>query len=271
MSAREINDKEFALFQAMMQRLTGVRLTPNKKAMVCGRLSKRLAARGVGSFEEYFQIINEPRNGDELQRALDLLTTHETYFFREPQHFDLLGRDLIARARPGNPFRVWSAACSTGEEAYSIAMVLMDCLGPDAAWEVIGTDIAAEAVNVARAGVYGTTRLDGLPRDFMRRYCLRGIGRREGTMLIDRQLRSRVRFAQANLLDDLSSLGQFDVVFLRNVMIYFDLPTKARVVEGVSARMNRNACLLVGHSESLNGIPTDLKLLRPTVYHKVSG
>jgi chemotaxis protein methyltransferase CheR len=269
MTALAINDKEFALFQSMMRELAGVRLTPNKKAMVCGRLSKRLVARGASSFEEYFHLISEPGNGDELQRAVDLLTTHETYFFREPQHFELLGKELVAQARPGQPFRVWSAACSTGEEPYSIAMVLMDRLGPDAPWEVIGTDISAEAVATARRAVYATTRIDGLPPDALRRHCLRGVGNRQGTLLISRALREHVRFGQANLIDDLSSLGQFDVVFLRNVMIYFDQQTKCRVVHNVGECIADNGHLLIGHSESLNGIASPLKQVRPTVYRKV--
>jgi len=292
-----IDDRAFALFQAMMHKLAGVRLSPAKKAMVSGRLAKRLQACGARSFEEYFHLIHDARHADEMQRALDLLTTHETYFFREPAHFDLLAGELLAGARgdrpvagraPGRsqagphplggsadvpvgrgaPFRVWSAACSTGEEAYSIAMVLMDRLGAQAAWEVVGTDISADAVARARAGVYATARIDALPGEYLRRFCLKGIGSRAGTLLVDRSLRERVSFAQANLNDSLATLGTFDVVFLRNVMIYFDAATKARVVQRVAERIVDGGWLLVGHSESLNGVAGALRLIRPTVYRK---
>lgn len=268
MSAMQLSDREFAQFQAMMYEMTGVHLADSKKAMVVSRLAKRLSQLGLSSFDSYYRRIVGGDPG-ELQRALDLLTTHETYFFREPRHFDTLVRQVLPLARPGAAFRVWSAASSTGEEAYSLAMVLMDRFGPQAAWEVLGSDISVDVIERARTGVFGMERIDGLPQAYLRRFCRRGIGSREGTLLIERSLRSRVRFTRVNLNERLGDVGEFDVVFLRNVLIYFDQPTKQAVVRRVARQLKPGGWFFIGHSESLNGIDAGLQLVQPTVYRKV--
>lgn len=269
MTSLPMADREFALFQGLMRELTGVCLGPAKKAMVVSRLTRRVRDLGLPSFDSYFRRIAGGGDPQELQQALDLLTTHETYFFREPRHFQCLADRVLAEARPGQPFRVWSAASSSGEEAYSLAMVLMDRLGPSSPWEVVGSDIGLEVLERARTGIYGTERISGLPPAYLKRFCLRGIGRQEGTLRIAAELRRRVRFQQANLLDNLASLGEFNVAFLRNVLIYFDRPTKAQVVRQVAARLKPGGWLFVGHSESLNGIEAPLRPAEPTVYRRI--
>lgn len=268
-----LSDREFALFQQLMYQSTGVDLADSKKAMVFSRLAKRLHHLNLDSFEHYFHKIASGSDPAELQRVLDLLTTHETYFFREPKHFNWLTEQVLpelrAQRKNRQALRIWSAASSTGEEAYSLAMVLMDHLGPQVPWEVFGSDISTEVIERARTGIYRMERINGLPPAYLRRFCLRGTGGREGTLLIDKTLRQRVRFATANLNAPLADNGMFDVIFLRNVLIYFDLPTKQAVVERVAGQLKPGGWLFVGHSESLNGISPHLQLIHPTIYRSV--
>ncbi len=260
-----ITDSEFASFQRLVLEATGITLSDQKKALVTGRLGSRLRHRKVTSFSAYHKILLDPREGDELQAAIDLITTNETSFFREAEHFTIL-LDHIRSLRPVPfPFRVWSAASSSGEEAYTLAMVLADQLG-SAEWQVLGTDISTRVLERARKGLYPMERAGSIPMEFLRRFCLKGQDRHEGLFLMSRQIRERVSFVQANLCQPLPRLGPFDVAFLRNVLIYFDAPQKRRVVEAVRAQLKPKGLLIVGHSESLTGISDGLIALRPTVY-----
>lgn len=262
----EMSKQEFARFQRFIYEAAGISLSDAKQALVCGRLWKRLHACKVGTFSEYFDLLMSDRSAIEVQHAIDLLTTNETYFFREPKHFDWL-RTAAAAAPPGRPFRVWSAAGSTGEEAYSIAMVLADAI-PSRQWEVVCTDISARVLARARTGHYRTERLQHFPPGYLHRFCLAGHGPQEGTLLIERRLREKVRFLQANLNDTLPQIGLFDVIFLRNVLIYFDRPTKCRVVAGVLRKLRPDGLLFVGHSESLIDITREVDMLAPSVFRK---
>jgi len=263
-----ITDTEFARFQRFIFDAAGITLSPAKKALVCGRLSKRLQAHDLDTFGAYFELLSSG-NADEVQTAVDLLTTNETYFFREPKHFEVL-RTLAtqARGRP-QPFRVWSAASSSGEECYSIAMVLADCLDEARTpWDVVGSDISTRVLRRARSGHYPMERGRNIPPAYLKRYCLRGHGEQDGTLLVERRLRSKVSFAQVNLNTDLPRLGTFDVVFLRNVMIYFNGDTKREVVARVLSLLKPGGHLFIGHSESLNDISTAVDQLAPSIYCK---
>lgn len=262
-----ITDREFARFQRFIMDAAGIALSPAKKALVCGRLAKRLKHYGLDSYEAYFKLLDGNQAPGEAQVAIDLLTTNETYFFREPKHFDLL-RQLAKTTPPhAEGFRVWSAASSSGEEAYSIAMVLADVLG-DTRWEVVGSDISTRMLEQARHGHYPLERCRYISTDYLRRYCLRGIGPQQGTLLVDRALRSRVRFVPANLIAPLPSLGHFDAIFLRNVMIYFDPETKRKVVTRLLPQLRRGGHFYVGHAESLKDITSELQMLAPASYRK---
>ncbi|OZI66988.1 CheR family methyltransferase [Bordetella genomosp. 11] len=277
-----INDKEFAQFQRFIHEAAGITLSDAKKALVSGRLSKRLHARGIDSYGDYFSLLQSDGGAAETQIAIDLLTTNETYFFREPRHFDVLRR-LAAEPgpdgrRPKAPFRVWSAASSSGEEAYTAAMVLADCLwaGDTAArpvgvapvFEVVGTDISTRVLERARSGHYSEQRARQMPDAYRKRYCLKGTGPHAGTLLVDRVLRAHVRFLHANLNAPLPDLGRFDVIFLRNVMIYFDGDTKRKVVERVLGLLKPGGHLCIGHSESLHGVTNAVSSVMPSVYRK---
>jgi len=264
-----ITDTEFCRFQRFIYEAAGITLSPAKKALVCGRLSKRLQAHELESFGAYFELLSSGRADDEVQTAVDLLTTNETYFFREPKHFEAL-RELATRARgQAQPFRVWSAASSSGEECYSIAMVLADCLdGSQTTWDVVGSDISTRVLRRARTGHYPMERARNIPPAYLKRYCLRGQGEQDGTLLVERRLRAKVNFAQVNLNTELPRLGAFDVVFLRNVMIYFNGDTKRQVVARVLSLLKPGGHFFIGHSESLNDITTAVDQLAPSVYCK---
>ncbi|KPZ04608.1 MULTISPECIES: CheR family methyltransferase [Pseudomonas syringae group] len=262
-----LTDREFGQFQNWLYNAAGIKLTLAKKALVAGRLFKRLKHYELDNYGEYFKLImNDQRNG-ELQVALDLLTTNETYFFREPKHFDFLRQQVLTKATPGKMFRIWSAASSSGEEPYSLAMTLAEQLGTTP-WEVVGSDISTRVLSKARSGHYPLERTETLPQPLLFKYCLKGIGRQEGTFLIDKSLRSRVSFVQVNLNDTLPDLGEFDVIFLRNVMIYFDQETKSKVVARLIPRLKPGGYFIISHSESLNGINDMLKMVSPSIYRK---
>lgn len=259
-----LTDREFAGFKQFIFDEAGISLAPSKKALVSGRLAARLRNRGCASYADYRRLLAQDR--DESRVAVDLLTTNETCFFREPPHFEFLRRAAL-EASPDRLFRVWSAASSSGEEAYSIAMVLADALG-ESPWEVFGSDISVRVLERARSGHYPLERAGPIPAEYLARHCLKGIGSQAGTFLVSRALRSRVKFAQVNLNRPLPSQGAFDVIFLRNVLIYFDAPTKRAVVGRLVSHLRPGGYFLVGHSETLNGVWDDLAPLGPSVYRK---
>lgn len=262
-----LSDAEFAQFQRFIYQSAGITLSDAKRALVCGRLAKRLHACQLKNYGEYLDLLKSGQSPDELQMAVDLLTTNETYFFREPKHFQFLKEILCARRAPGAAFRVWSAAGSTGEEAYSIAMVLDDCL-TGAPWDVVASDISTRVLARARTGHYPLDRLSNFPRGYLQRYCLKGTGAQEGTLLIERKLRSRVRFLQVNLNARLPRLGTFDVIFLRNVLIYFNLETKRGVVARVLESLKPGGWLFIGHSETLIDVSDGVEMVSPAIYRK---
>lgn len=262
-----ITDQEFALFQRLIYRIAGINLSSAKKILLVGRLSKRLKHYGFSTFTEYYKLLSNAGHEDELQVFVDLLTTNETYFFREPQHFEYL-RDVILPPRRSNAtFRIWSGACSSGEEPYTMAMVLAEHL-PNTAWEVFASDISMTVLARAQTGLYPLERTTGIPKEYLRKYCLKGVRSQEGKLLVAPELRQRVRFSQVNLTEPIKGVGEFDVIFLRNVMIYFDNETKRKVVDNMLPNLKPGGHFIVGHSESLNGITDCLKSLRPTIYQK---
>jgi chemotaxis protein methyltransferase CheR len=262
-----ISDAEFAQFRRFIFDAAGITLAESKKALVSGRLAGRLARCGVDSYGEYFKLLKQGEAADELQMAIDLLTTNETYFFREPKHFAFLKKHVQAKGAFAQPFRVWSAAGSSGEEAYSIAMLLEDC-APGQQWEVLCSDISARVLNKARRGHYPTARLEQVPPGYLKRFCLKGHGDQEGTMLITRALRDKVKFMQVNLNVALPKIGQFDFIFLRNVLIYFNGDTKRQVMKRMLSVLRPGGYLFIGHSENLAGVTDALEHVAPAIFRK---
>lgn len=262
-----LSDSEFARFRHFIHAAAGISLADGKKALVSGRLAKRLSAHQMSSFTEYLQLLESAQASQERQTAVDLLTTNETYFFREPRHFEFLADHVRSLGGRGAPFRVWSAAGSTGEEAYSIAMVLEDCI--PGRWEVLASDISSRVLEHARSGHYATTRLNHVPRAYLQRFCLQGRAKQAGTLLIQRTLRQAVRFEQINLNAPLPRIGPFDIVFLRNVLIYFNPETKRNVIARVLETLSPGGYLLIGHSDSLGQVDRRLEPVAPAIYRKL--
>ena len=265
MDIRALTDAEFELFRGLLYSEAGISLSSAKRSMVEGRLHTRLRHLGLTDYQAYFDVVERNLNG-ELQTAVNILTTNETCFFREPKHFDYL-REQVLPGWSGGPYRIWSAASSTGEEAYSLAMLLAEH-ARTSAWEILGTDINTKVINVARSGQYPILRAKDIPTPYLKKYCLRGIGDEDGTFIIGPLLKAKVSFANANLQKDLSTFGRFDVIFLRNVMIYFDVEGKRSVVSKLVRQLKPGGHLIIGHSETLNGICSELKMVMPSVYRK---
>jgi chemotaxis protein methyltransferase CheR len=233
--------------------------------LVVTRLRKRLHALGLHDFQTYVRLLSLPEHKEELQTAIDLLTTNETSFFREPAHFEFLRTQIVARYSGPEPLRVWSAACSSGEEPYTIAMVLAESCG-ESGWDVLGSDISSQVLARAATAQYSNERAHSIPTTLLHKYCLKGVGEKTGTFAIDAALRRRVQIRQINLVEPLPPLGTFDVIFLRNVMIYFDAATKARVVAQLSSVLKPGGWFFVSHCETLNGVNTSLTMIQPSIY-----
>jgi chemotaxis protein methyltransferase CheR len=201
---------------------------------------------------------------------IDALTTNFTSFFREHAHFDFLRATVLPALSDRSRVEIWTAACSTGEEAYSIAMTLLDEFGPRAhqCCRVVASDISSRVLDTARRGVYPASRFEGFPADWKRRHLLRGTKGNSGQFRMRDEVRSLVEFRQVNLLSGALVEGSFPVIFLRNVMIYFDRPTQARVLRAITPRLEPGGYLFVGHSESLNGVTHDFELVQAAVYRK---
>ncbi|HEX5394720.1 MAG TPA: protein-glutamate O-methyltransferase CheR [Rhodocyclaceae bacterium] len=262
-----ISSKEFAAFQKLIYDVAGISMSDAKKVLMVGRLSKRLRHHKFTTFDQYYKYVTGGTDPQEFQLMVDLLTTNETYFFREEKHFDFL-RKLIAAHPRGRSFDIWSGASSTGEEIYTICMVLADELGVDGNWTVTGSDISQSVLKIAEAGHYSLEKTRGLPPEYLRKYCLKGVRTQEGTFMIDPRLKSHTRFRQINLNTNLPEIGPFDLIFLRNVMIYFDAATKRSVVARLAKKIRPGGHLIIGHSETLTGINEELQSVQPTIYRK---
>jgi chemotaxis protein methyltransferase CheR len=263
-SMKSLSPASFKQIQQWLYQTAGILLTTQKSSMVVSRLWRRVDELGLADFDAYLALVFSPEGKAERAEMLDRLTTNETYFFREPAHFARLKNQIIPSCDE-RPMKVWCAASSTGEEPYSLAMVLADQLG-EGGWQLVASDICGRALQQARSGLYRLDRVELLPVDYLKRYCRRGTGAYQGMMMIDSALRARVRFEQHNLLCAWPEAGAFDVIFLRNVLIYFDQPTRQRVMDNLCAALRPGGWLIIGHCESLTGIRLPLQQLAPSIY-----
>ena len=261
-----ISPAAFDKIREYVHSTAGIIIGANKTAMVTGRLWRRLELLGHKDYETYFAYVLTAAGAHERATMLDLLTTNETYFFREPAHFDFLRDQIIPQQGP-NKMRIWCAASSTGEEPHSIAMVLADRLGK-CDWDILATDISNKVLDQARTGLYRAERISHIPADYLKNYCRRGIGEYEGMLAVVPSLRSRITFEQHNLLQVRASSEKFDVIFLRNVLIYFDNPTKQKVIENMLQSLRPGGWLILGHCESLQGLKLDINSVSPSIYRK---
>jgi chemotaxis protein methyltransferase CheR len=270
-----LSDREFARVQRMVHTETGIFLPEAKKALVVARLGKRLRTLGLPTFGSYFDRVEADRDGEKTV-MLDSICTNETRFFREPRQFEFLERDVLPRWKQRGEaglmpkrIRAWSAACSTGEEPYSIAMVLRTHFPAESGWtiEIVASDLSTKVLATAREGIWPLARAAEIPKPYLRAYMLRGVRAEEGKIRAQPNVRSLIDFQRINLNDDRYPVeGEFDLIFCRNVMIYFNRDTKAAVVDRLSRRLAPHGLLFLGHSETLHGASHALVHAGPTAY-----
>jgi chemotaxis protein methyltransferase CheR len=273
---RDMTSREFAGFQRLVAGASGITLGASKRQLLVGRVARVVRERKLTSYGEYLELIQTDQSGVELVRLLDLVSTNETSFFRERGHYAHLTRSCYPAwkeaARDGarsRSIRVWSAACSTGQEPYSIAMTLLEHFPAADGWslEVLASDLSTRALEVAARGEYDASRASEIPAPYLRRFMLRGTGGVEGRMRVSSELAASVRFARINLIDSVDdAAGQFDLVFCSNALIYFSRDGRASVVERLVRKLAPGGRLFVGHAESLHEHRATLRSVAPTVY-----
>ncbi len=267
----DLRDETYDGITRLMHASVGLSFAAAKKPLVSSRLAARVQRLGLAGFEDYLALISGPDDGGEFQMAVDLLTTNETYFFREPAHFEVLEREL-GNGRTREP-AVWSAASSFGDEAYTVAMLLAEWQQQGRVgdgWSVLGTDISDRVLRSASQGIFPADRLRGVSEARLKRHCLRGDGESQGLVQMHPRLREHVRFGQVNLCEDIPALGPFDAIFLRNVLIYFDPPTKRAVVDRVLTQLRPGGLFFLGTAEGRVPCETPLQPLAPGAFRKAA-
>ncbi len=269
--APELTERDLTTIRRLVYAKSGIALHAGKGALVSARLQKRLRACGCRSFRQYIRLVQTDASGDELTAMLDAIATNHTAFFREPQHFQVL-RDVVLPplAARSSLINGWCAACATGEEAYSIAMILYGRLGDAAAYRtrVLASDISTKALAAARAGVYTARRLADVPKPDLLMHFEKAPEQPRGVLRVGDRLRQVVEFRRLNLLDPVPQGRLFDFIFCRNAMIYFDRPTQERVVWGLERQLAPGGYLFISHSESLNNMQHGLTWVAPAVYRR---
>jgi chemotaxis protein methyltransferase CheR len=261
---------EFEQFRKLAYDKFGLDLRSGKEQLVSARLGKKLRELRLRSFKEYYQYVVNDRTGEALVAMIDALTTNHTSFFREPAHFEFLKKTICPSLRNRDRIAIWSAACSTGEEPYSIAFTLLEELGlgviPKV--QILATDISTRVLGNAKKAVYPATRFRDLSPQQLRQFLLRGEGQWKDWYLIKKELRESVSFQRLNLMEQFVNLPTFPLIFCRNVMIYFDRATQEDLVGRLSNRLEPGGYLFIGHSESLNGVQHGLQYIQPAIYRK---
>ena len=269
MLTAELNPNQFQEISRIIYQQCGISLKSGKEALVRARLMKRLRALQIPSVKEYMDLIRSEKGRSEIGTLIDVMTTNKTSFFRESAHFDYLAEDIL----PGldqHRLRFWSAACSSGEEPYTLAMVLRESIRAIDQKDILilSTDISNEMLETASAGIYSNDRMAGIPRAFVQKYFKRTTNRAEDSYRVGPELRKLIRLAPLNLMQAWPMKGPFNIIFCRNVMIYFDRPTQQRLVNRFWDLLEPGGFLFVGHSEGLSGIRHDFNYMKPATYKK---
>ena len=267
---RPLTAGEFEQFRRLAYEKFGLDLRNGKEPLVAARLGKKMRELHLQSYREYYRHVVEDRTGEALTALIDALTTNHTSFFRAPAHFEFLRRTILPGRRGRDRIAIWSAACSTGEEPYSIAFCLVEELGEAALAKtrILATDISTRVLASAQKGAYPAGRFEGFPAQQLRRHLLRGEGRFEDWYRVKPAVRAAVEFQRLNLMEKFSHLGPFSAIFCRNVMIYFDRPTQQDLANRLAGCLEPGGYLLIGHAESLNGVDHPLQYVCPSVYRK---
>ncbi len=268
--------KDFDFLRKISNQRTGIVVTDDKFDMFYSRLSRRVRSLGLHDFAAYCAFVREDASGNEVLELVNAITTNLTAFFRERHHFDYLTREIIPQIKQSNAsqrrFRIWSAGCSTGEEPYSLAMTLQESAAQLRGWDyrISATDIDSNVLSTAARGVYAQDRVKDLERARLKRWFFRGRGSKQGLVRVKPALQALIDFGQLNLMDDWRMEEPLDVIFCRNVIIYFDQETKKRLVERYARNLKIGGHLFVGHSESLYKVSERFELIGNTIYRRVA-
>lgn len=270
-----MTDKEFKRLSEFIHTEVGIKLPLSKKVMVEARLQKRLRTLGMSGYREYYEYLFSSRGLDEeFVQLIDVITTNTTEFFREPRHFEIMCQQTLPAWReasgPGRPFRLWSAGCSTGEEPYTLSIVLSEFAQktPGFRFSVMATDISTRVLRMACNGVYPEDRVAKMASELKRRYFLRSKDRSKKLVRVVPELRRLVDFQRLNFMESFSFPDPMDTIFCRNVMIYFDRTTQEQLLQKFCTQLRPGGFLFIGHSESLTGMDLPLRQYAPTVYRK---
>jgi chemotaxis protein methyltransferase CheR len=271
-----MDDRVFERFSAFIKSELGIKMPASKKTLLEARLQKRLRELCMASHEEYCEyLFSKEGMEQELVNLVDVVTTNTTDFFCEPKHFELLMSrvlpDLFLRGGSGRNINVWSAGCSSGEEPYTLSMVLSEFarLNPGFTFSILATDISTQVLRMAVRAIYSESKIAPIPQEYRKRYLLRSKDRSKGIVRIAPEARSHVRFRRLNFMEEFSFDGQLDVIFCRNVVIYFDRATQEKLFSRFCRKLVPGGYLFIGHSESLAGMTLPLVQVAPTVYKRV--
>jgi len=271
-----ISARAFRTLVEVVHSYCGIALGPDKQNLVANRLRKRLMVLGLQTYDDYCDLLAADSTGTEIESLIDLITTNHTLFFREPEHFRFLSERVLpllgpAMTRSGKPVRMWSAACSSGEEPYTMAIMAAETQRREGSfqWRLLGSDISRAMVAASTRAVYSASSLSGVPADLLHRHFLRGVRSQDGYVRVDSELQRQVRFDRINLLDAVYPVGELQhVIFCRNVMIYFDEESRAKVVKQLVRHLMPGGYLFVGYSESLGGLAHGLEAVSHGVYRR---
>lgn len=271
-----LSSHEFQLFRDLIKQRAGIALSEDKIELLKARLTKILRRKGLRNFREYHKVVSMDASGAELSDLLDAITTNLTSFFRESKHLDFLTRkampDIMIRRRrdTDRTIRIWSAGCSSGEEPYSIAMTLLDTGFFSSVWRlsISATDLCTDVLAKAEKGIYEHDRISTVPPPLLKKFFKKGINRASGFVRVKREIRQHVCFSRLNLMEAFPWREPIDVIFCRNVMIYFDKSTQERLINQFYRHLRDGGYLFIGHSESLTGIRHNYRYVCPTVYQK---
>jgi chemotaxis protein methyltransferase CheR len=263
-------------FQRLIHQEAGIWLGDSRAALLCGRLSRRLRALKLSSLDQYYELVLDPRQGEERIAMIDAMTTNETRFFRDPRHFEFLEARAIPRWRSdaqqglrSKKMRLWSAGCSSGEEPYSLAMLLARHLPAEQGWDVtiLATDLSTRMLAHARTGIYSITKAVDIPEPLLKDHMLKGIDKQSGQMKVMPQIQDMVEFRKLNLnRDPFPQDALFDAIFCRNVLIYFDAPSRQKTLEQLIRCLARTGILFLGQAENLSSFTPRLRTLVPAAY-----
>ncbi len=264
-------DEDFFRVQRIIGEHAGINLSDAKKSLVYNRLTKRLRLFKMSSFSEYLDYV-DTHVEEEFSHFVNAITTNLTFFFREEHHFDFLRQiefpRIVERNQQSRRVRIWSAGCSTGEEPYSLAITVKESFPPGWDVKILATDLDFNVVNHGKAGVYDQKRVEGMSKDRLNRWFRKGSGDNDGKVRVVDELRDLITFKQLNLMHDWPMKGPFDVIFCRNVMIYFNKETQSRLTDRYASYLVEGGHLIIGHSESLFKVSERFKLIGKTIYQR---